>query len=241
MELATDRATLTASRLEFERLKTLHAQDQNVSLRALQTAEATAQHDQLALEAAQQRLFLTWGKAIADQTNLADFVQSLSKVEAVLVRVDLPSGEKLSVTPVSARLVVAQNEYYPVEAAFLSTAMAVDPQTQGQGFYFLVQPNVARLVPGAAVTAYLPVPGPAEVGVVVPRAAVVRYEGKAWVYVQSAEDSFVRRKITLDRALAQGWFTKTGLDSNDRVVVTDASVLLSEELNSSTAFRTQRD
>ncbi len=40
---------------------------------------------------------------------------------------------------------------------------------------------------------------------------------------------FQRRELALDRPVAGGWFVTNGLAPNDRVVLTGAQALLSEE------------
>jgi hypothetical protein len=47
--------------------------------------------------------------------------------------------------------------------------------------------------------------------------------------LQTAEDTFIRHEIALDRRLEAGWFVRTGAVANDRVVVQGAQALLSEE------------
>ena len=68
--------------------------------------------------------------------------------------------------------------------------------------------------------------------VLVPRAALIRWEGKTWVYLQSSRDTFVRRAITLDRPTEQGWLLTAGVKPGERIVVRGAQALLSEELKS---------
>src|SRR5207344_1752118 len=53
LAIATARVAAEASVREFQRLKLLHEQDQNISTRSLETAETNAKRDQLAAEAAQ--------------------------------------------------------------------------------------------------------------------------------------------------------------------------------------------
>ena len=73
-ELASAQAAYTASSNELARLKTLEGQG-NASARALQTAEAAAARDLLAIQSARERLALSWGKAVADQKDLPALVQ----------------------------------------------------------------------------------------------------------------------------------------------------------------------
>src|SRR5438552_12055130 len=87
-DLASARVTAEASGQEFERLKTLAGQN-NTSARALQGAEAAARRDEVQREAVAQQLLATWGKAIAERSNLADFIQSLALRQSALIRIDL--------------------------------------------------------------------------------------------------------------------------------------------------------
>ena len=63
----------------------------------------------------------------------------------------------------------------------------------------------------------------------VPDAAVVRSDERAWIYLQSDETKFVRREIALDQPATNGWFVVRGTAPGDRVVTTGAQMLLSEE------------
>ena len=72
--------------------------------------------------------------------------------------------------------------------------------------------------------------GEALAGVMVPRTAIVRFHGDAWVYVQTGADTFERVAIALDHPLADGWFVRAGLKPQAKVVTTGAQQLLSEEL-----------
>src|SRR2546427_3513368 len=99
IELANARAALEASTKEFNRLKVLHAPDQNVSTRALEGAEAALIHDRIALDAAQLKLVAAWGKSIATRPDLPAFVQSLASLDTALVRVDLPLGTAVRTPP----------------------------------------------------------------------------------------------------------------------------------------------
>jgi multidrug efflux pump subunit AcrA (membrane-fusion protein) len=162
---------------------------------------------------------------------LVEFVQSLASRQAVLVRVDLPGGETLAAPPSGARVVALSGK--ATDAKFFSPTIDVDPQIQGQGFIFLVQPNAVPLAPGQAVTVWLQVPGDPLTGVIVPRDSVLRLEGAGWVYVMNKDkggEGFTRKKIPLDRPTDAGWFVTGSLKPDDYIVVTGAQTLLSEEL-----------
>ena len=131
--------------------------------------------------------------------------------------------------PEGARLFLLSDEANPVEAEFVSVAPSIDPQSQGQGFFFLVTTNRPPFSPGASVTAYVPQTGEPLTGVEIPRDAVVRFNGRAWIYLQSSKQTFTRREIGLDRSIANGWFVTRGIRPNDRIVTDGAQLLFSEE------------
>ena len=227
-DTASDRAALAASSKEYERLKALFAQGQNASAKALESAEAAMQHDQIALQTAEAQLVAAWGKSVAEEPDLAAFLESLAKLECVLVRLDLPAGDSISEAPMGARLVLPGTNG-PVEARFLGRATTTDPQVQGAGFLFVATNTAARLAPGLALTGFLQLPGAPLRGVVVPNAAIVRAADRAWVYVHRGDTTFERREVVLDWPVAEGWFVASGLAPKDRLVVTGAQALLSEE------------
>lgn len=224
-EMVAARAALQASQREYERVKTLSAQD-NASARLLDTAEAGMKHDQIALATAEAQLVAATGKTVADEP--PDFFQALARQENILVRLDLPAGETPAATPTAAQLTLPGTEP-PVTADFLCRAATTDPQVQGAGFLFLVTNIPAALTPGLAVTGILLLPGAPANGVVVPDAAVVRSDERAWVYTQTSETNFARREIILNQPVNDGWFVTNGVAAGEKVVVTGAQTLLSEE------------
>jgi hypothetical protein len=230
-ELASTEAAFTASSNELVRLKILESQG-NASARALQTAEAAAQRDQLGVQSVRQRLALSWGRTVADKSDLPAFIKPLAAMETVLVRIDLPASEILESPPTSARIVTLSGK--SADAEFLGAASGVDPQIQGRGFIFLIKPESLHLLAGEAVTGHLKIPGEPMSGTIIPRDAVVRTEGKGWVYVLNENgESFTRKEIALDHPVETGWFVTNGVTAGNHVVVTGAQTLLSEELKGS--------
>jgi hypothetical protein len=106
----------------------------------------------------------------------------------------------------------------------------VAPQMQSRGFLFLVSSNALRLVPGTSVTGYLSLPGEHRAGVLLPRSAIVRFNGATWVYLQTSDETFQRQEVSLEDPLEDGWFVSSGLKAQDKVVTVGGQQLLSEEL-----------
>ena len=186
------------------------------------------QHDLIALDTAKAQLVTAWGGVIAGRSDLADFVQSLSKLDTVLVRLDLPSGEALRETPGDARLIVP-GQTQPVQAGYVDRAPSADPQSQGDGFLFIATNHSTRLAPGLSLTGFISLAAEPLQGLIVPDNAVVRLEERTWVYTRIGSTNFARCEITADNPVAAGLFVTNGVAPGDRVVVTGAQTLLSEE------------
>lgn len=230
-ELSAAEAALAASKAAADRLRTLRQESDNVSAKSLETAEAQFRADESRARNAAQRLALGWGDAVSslDAPAREKLVAGLVKREVALARVDLPAGEMLAASPVSAHVVVLGREDRPLEASGVWIAPAIDPTTLGQGFLLRIE---SAIQPGAAVTAYLATPGEPRTGVVIPRAALIRAAGKTWAYVKVGEGHFTRIEVAPEHPVAQGWFVTDGFTAGDRIVVEGAQILLSEEMKS---------
>lgn len=214
-----------AARAEYERQKKLSTEN-NASVRALESAEAQMKRAQGALATAEMQLAAASSRAVLDEP--ADFFQSLARQDRVLVRLDLPAGEPVPETPVGA-WVNLLGATQPVAADFIGRSAVTDPQAQGAGFIFGVTNALTTLAPGLSLTGSLLLPGAAASGVNVPDAAVVRAAGRAWIYLQTTDTTFSRREILLNHPVTGGWFVSQGAKPGDKVVVTGAQTLLSEE------------
>jgi hypothetical protein len=224
-DLESARALAEISGNESARTKILAAQN-NVSARALESAQAAAMRDELSFAATRSKFILDWGAWLAAQTNLETFVQQFSSGEKSLVRLDLSAGENFS-APVSAQLALSTDETNRVDATFLGSIAFVDPQTQNRSYFVLAN---QMLPPNAAVTAFLKISGARESGVTIPASAILRHEGKGWIYVQTGGDEFTREEISLDKITDGGWFVSENLAATNQIVVTGAQALLSSEL-----------
>jgi hypothetical protein len=131
-----------------------------------------------------------------------------------------------------ARITVLGYDTHPLVTSSIWYAPTADPHLQGQGFLLKVEAQGFALRPGTSVTGRLESPGNTKHGVEVPEAAVVRTGDRAWAYVQIAPTQFERRQLEVTSPVARGWFVPSGFVAGDRIVVTGAQALLSEELKS---------
>jgi hypothetical protein len=224
-DLESARTAAEASGKEYDRLKNLS--EQNISAKNLESAGAAATHDKLAFESTLAKFAQDWGQSLANGDDREKILSAVVSGQTALVRIDLPAGDTLPSPPASARIVALSDEAKSVDGTLCSTTTGVNPQTQSQSFFFLVKDQ--PLTPGAAVTGYLKISGEPLSGAIVPSDAVLRYEGKNWIYIQTGANEFSRLEIPLDRPLENGWFVSG--DLTNRVVVSGAQTILSAELS----------
>ena len=197
--------------------------------RAMQAAETAVHRDEVAAGAVRAKLGTAYGRMLLDHENLVQFAQSLVVGQTALVRLDVPAGEPMKEQPTAAHLISPSDAGTVIAAQLLGPTGSTDAQLQGQGFLLLVKPEAARLAPGTLITGFLRLPGEVEHGVTVPRAAIVRHEGEAFIYIATKDGEFTKQEIELEHATPGGWFVHEGLKAGEKIVVSGAQQLLSEE------------
>lgn len=255
-DVETAQASVDASRAEYERLKSLNV-NKNVSDRAVQEADARLKGDQARLDAARKNvgqleaatraqaggagpiaLTSRGGEVVElfahpdESVEAGQQIVRVARYDSMLARVDLPAGEAADPKISSARIIPVGHEDREVRGERVSLASTVDPRTLGQGYLFRVTGLGSLLRPGAAITAYLRIPGKPADGIAMPESALVRSAGKIWAYRQTAADRFTRVEIDPGRSTSRGVLVTRGVSAGDRIVTVGAQVLLSEEQKS---------
>ncbi len=256
-EQSTSKAAVTAARAAYERARILNADNKNISDQALQDAAALLQGDEARLKAANEtvrqidnslqsadpsgsrKLTIERGGEVVQLTaqpgesiEPGSPILRLANFNELLARIDVPVGEHVPASVSQVRIMPAGFNNESLVATRVAVAPAIDSRIQGEALLFRLKSNAFGLRPGVAVTAQIQMPGTSQTGVLVPQAAVVRYEGLGFAYIQIAADKFVRRQIALDRPMQTGFFTPENFRPGDRVVVVGAQALLSEEFKS---------
>ena len=235
-ELAAAEAALAASRAEYDRTQALMKSGEGMSRKIVETAEAQFRGDEIKADGLRRKAQIEWGATFSalDAAKRREFVEQLVRGESALVRVDLLAGDALAEMPASARFAVLGREEEPISASTIAPAADTDAKTQAQGFLLRVDRPKFALRPGMAVTAWLALPAEARHGFAVPRSAVLRHDGRAWVFIQAEEEKFVRKPVSLVAPLdgEKGWFVAEGgaIKADDLIVEVGAQALLSEEL-----------
>ncbi len=227
-EIAMAKATLNASEKEFARVKSLHEQDQNASAQAVETAEAAARRDRIALESVQARLVVGWGRPVARHADLAALIHALVAGEASLARLDLLPGDAPAKLPATARVGLLSGDPALRAAEVLGPAPTTDALTQGASYLALWRSD--PLPPGTALRAFLPAGGEARPALAVPRSALLQHAGSMFVYVQKGKGEFARKLVEPGQTLPDDTIVITGVGEKDQVVTVGAQQLLSAEL-----------
>ncbi|TAN14209.1 MAG: multidrug transporter [Rhizobiaceae bacterium] len=255
-QLAVAQAKLNASQAAFERARVLHDKGQ-ASTAQFQSAEATYQSDEAGAQAARVQTqnasasaYQAWGpvlgRSLAEGTTLAG---SLIQRRKVLVQVTLPVGVALAKAPTMASIETTTGQRVGIE--YVSAATRTDPKIQGVSFFYTADAASGAL-PGMNVIALLPVGQPTP-GMAIPGTAVVWLQGNAWVYLQTAANTFTRREIPTGLPAANGGYVvpvlptmlrpepdapasdadsaAQGFPTNEPLVVTGAQALLSQEFS----------
>lgn len=241
------------ARAAYERARILNADNKNVSDRVLEEARSRLEGERARLKSARttiatlenslrtsgpaaSRLTIDAGGTVVEtMARPGESVEAglsilrVSRLDHLVARVDLPVGQNLPASAQVARIVPAGHEREIVQADRVAATPVIDSKSPGESFLFRLREGRFGFRPGLAVTAYLPLPGASRQGYKVPAAAVVRLSGKAYVYVQVAPDRFVRREVRVESPIDSGYFVTGRLAAGDRIVVTGAQTLLSEE------------
>ncbi|MCL5280809.1 MAG: multidrug transporter [Planctomycetes bacterium] len=227
-------AELVAAREEYTRAQSLYKDNRSTSEKAVQKAQATWLSDQAQARAAEVALHSQtallrqqWGPVIAQwiEENSAPLVRLMDQ-EEVLIQITVPVGTKLLSPPPSATIEtpVGKTE----TATCVSASPRTDPRIQGFSFFYRAPAKATGLLPGMNIVASLPT-GQEIRGIDVPASAVVWLQGRAWIYVQTSPDTFVRREIPTNTPVSGGWFVREGFSAGQWCVVRGAQLLLSQE------------
>jgi hypothetical protein len=232
-QLQKSRLAADVARKEYARLKSLFEENQNISKKSLESAEGTLKMNEADERAGEQQLNLQesmvrqeWGGVASKWAleNSPEFQRILNQRD-VLVQVTMQTDATVGV-PKSISLEISDTTR--IEARLVSPFPRVDPRIQGRSFLY-VAPADRGLTPGMNLLAHISV-GTQIRGLIVPTAAVLWSEGKAWAYQQTASEHFARRVVPTEIPVEGGFFVAQGFSPGDKVVTRGAQALLSEEM-----------
>jgi hypothetical protein len=223
-------AAAEASAAEAARSKALNADGQAVSAKQVEAAQAQARADATKLTLLRRRVGLEWGEGVArlSARQREALLAEIAAGRAALVRIDSPSGEGL------AGLKSVDIDLGPLgraRAVVLGAARTADAHLLSPGLIARASgPGVKSLAVGLSTPVRLTASA-AATGVVAPRAALLRSQGKTWVYVRTAAETFMRKEVEGARVTSDGLFVPEGLKAGEPVVTQGAAALFAAETN----------
>ncbi len=116
-----------------------------------------------------------------------------------------------------------------VRGVLSGPAGEADPVTRNPAWLYRVTGGWKGMRPGASVTAFVADGRGVRRGVLIPSAAVVQWDALAWAYHEEETGRYVRVRVPTDHPVPGGWLVTEPFKPGDRVVVSGAGQLLSEE------------
>lgn len=235
-QLQTAQARLEVAKSAFDRTKNL-VDSAALPRKEAETAEGTLRADRAALTAAESQVRTLaataqqeWGPVIGRGIlERAPAVVRLIERDQFLVQVTLPPGAAVTAAP-GAALAQAPTRNANIDLQYLSPATRTDPRIQGLSYFFSA-PGDSGLLPGMNTIVYVP-SGNTYEGVFIEDTAIVRWQGRAWVYLRVGPDSFRRQPISMDQPVSDDDYVVRDIPSGSEIVMRGAQVLLSEEAKS---------
>lgn len=226
-DLAAARAASAASAAEAARTRAL-ATDETVSKQAAEAAEAQARQDALKLKLLRQRIGLEWGPGVAKLSDAAreKLIADIVAGRAALIRLD--SGQGLPLSGAGSVLIETGTDQ-TASATILGPSRAADPRLQSTGLLAVVRgPAALRMANGAVAPATVAA-GAGASGVTIPRGALLRSAGQAFVYVRRDPTHFEKRVVSGGIAEVDGVFVRGGFKPGEVVVTTGAAQLFAAQ------------
>jgi len=229
-EFLTAQAAATQSAAAAARARSLSTgEDAAISREQLEVAESKAAADAAALGLARRKTEAAFGlnSPWHDAAGRQAVMRRLASGEAVLVRVTFPAIGGVAPRRVDVSRMGADRKSWTARTVWDAPADAAVP---GRSFYALVEGS--DLAQNERVTAAIPT-GTSQAGAKIPAHALVYGESEAWVYRQTAANTFQRTKVDISRPLDDGYFVDT-VKPGDKVVTDGAGMLMAREINPST-------
>jgi hypothetical protein len=241
-DLTTAEVAAENSAAAAARARALFSADTAISRQALETAERQAASDAAALALAQRKAVIAWGPNVPwrNARERSALLGRLSSGDAALARVTFPPNAVGDTIPSSFKF--ERVDATKGSAGWNSGAVwsaPADPTVPGRSFYAIVE-RARNLLPGERLRVYLSA-AKTQQGVVIPSAAVLIAEGKAWYYddehisppIPAAPlEIFTRRMLDMSQPTKEGYFVPDGM-AGQVVVIEGAGLLLARETGSS--------
>ncbi|MGR8947734.1 MAG: hypothetical protein ACU84Q_06775 [Gammaproteobacteria bacterium] len=234
--LEVSRTQMNSAAVILQRLQKLNAETTNISERELQQASASLQEqkaifnaEQIKLDNIRAEMLQRWSPIITEMAlqETSEIFDRLLKQEEYLVLLSLRPEQKLSSDSTFAYINRDDERSTARQAYVISPAPFSEMNLGGETYFLRTAADQLRI--GMRLHVWLPGTGYSGTGIGIPNEAIVWYAGKAWAYVQIDEDTFSRRSLSESHKKPGGWLVNDNFAVGDRIVVSGAQTLLSEE------------
>lgn len=219
-DIAALQATADASNAEARRVQALFAADGNMSRKAVEAARAQAAVDQAKLQQARTQLRMDWGSAIAalDARTLHARAESLLDGRTAWLK-----AEPLTLPAAGFQAAGATLRSSDVTARVLGP---LPRSTSGLAGGWLLEAPGTDLTPGMTLPVRMRGAAAGTAGVLLPRSAVVRWNGVAWAYIATDATHFERRAVNALAITADGWVVGAPFKAGEKAVARGAEMLI---------------
>lgn len=227
-------AALELAEDSVDRLATLQKQDSNISIRELNAAKLDYRNTRIRLDALNGNLDALrgmiqqqWGGRLAqwildmETDPLAPFSEDGGEV---LIQIASPVE---NAPPEAIYVNNRDNRAGARQAGFLAPAARALAGRSGATYYYRADQNSLRY--GMRLHVWLPDPEEAVSGYVLPRNAIVWYNGRPWFYIRKPGNHFVKQALLDYTITKQGWLVQDAELSGAEIVTQGSQLLLSEE------------
>jgi hypothetical protein len=228
-DLEAAETSAAASAAEARRAKALNASGSAVATKDAEAAQAQADNDAGHLQLLRKRLGLEWGPGVQRMSDARrrELIRALADGQAALVHIDTPSNQGQA-TARSVEIDIGDGQAH---GELLGPARAAEPRLQSSGLIAEVRGKSAILLSvGLIQSAHINTPASSP-GVIIPRSAVIRFNGSDWAYVRRGPQGFERRRLDNPTAGESGLFVTKGFSAGDELVVEGAQELFGAEQN----------
>ena len=230
-DLDTAIAAAAASSKEAARARVLSPGNAAMAAKDAEAAISQAGQDQAKLSLLRRRLGLEWGPGVArlSDARRQALVTALSQGRAALVQVDTPDSEGQA----GAHAVEIDIGSATVRAPVIGPSRVAEARLQSSGLIALVTgPQAVLFSVGLTQSARIDQPS-SQSGVILPRSALIRYEGADWAYVRRGLGQFERRQAAQPQPEKDGDFVAQGFSPGEAVAVQGVAALFAAEQGAS--------
>lgn len=217
-----------ASRLYEDRqsISRREVMDIEYQLKTVRVYRSNLQRD---LSSLRQAAVTKWGSTISEWllNEYSKNFKNLANQNASLIRIYIKEVSLAELDISVIDLAPVASPHRKITARYIGDAPNIALGTGGVDKFFIAD---SKIPAGTRVVASLSASLKNTAGVLVPNEAVIWYSGKPWIFKQLSDGVFARVEIDAAVDLGAGWFEVETLRPGDKIIVSGAQLLLSEEL-----------